>query len=473
MIRINLKRACRLGALAAALASCHADAQQFYARLPPQQLGTAALKSVHAQETMHLVVGQSTILRGIVLKRVYVSNPAILQTFTSAPDELVVTAKAPGASSLIVWNAMDVPFMYNVSSDLDPLTLRDALTSEFPNDKIDVKGGQDLLTLTGTVNSKEELEAAGRLAGAYSKSVANSLRIVTLRNRQVELKLQIIEVDRSKLEQFGFNLFRALGNNIGGLSTQQFSSTATESIGSAMKTVTVSNPLNLFFFNSAHNIGATLQDLEAKNVLQILAEPTLTTVSGQEARFLSGGEFPFPVVQGGSGSNTAITIQFRTYGVKMDFTPTVNDDGTIHLKVAPEVSALDFANALTISGFTIPAISTRRAETEVELRDGETFAISGLLDHRTTEILSKMPGISDVPLLGQLFRSKNNTHSVVELVVMVHAHILDPLTTPGKPPVEPKMAVPNLTSSKFDDALHKERPKDVPLPQPGHEEVQP
>jgi pilus assembly protein CpaC len=177
----------------------------------------------------------------------------------------------------------------------------------------------------------------------------------------------------------------------------------------------------------------TLQDLQNKNIAQILAEPTITTLSGQKASFLAGGEFPFPVVQGSSGGLTSVTIQFRPYGVKLEFTPLVNDDGTIQLKVAPEVSALDYTNAVTITGYTIPAISTRRADTQVELRNGQSFAISGLLDHRTTDIFSKMPGIGDVPVLGQLFRSKNVNHSTVELMVVVTPTIVDPLTDASAP----------------------------------------
>jgi pilus assembly protein CpaC len=194
-----------------------------------------------------------------------------------------------------------------------------------------------------------------------------------------------------------------------------------------------------------------VQDLEQKQILQVLAEPTLTTLSGLPARFLSGGEFPFPVVQGGTGSSTAITIQFRPYGVKVDFTPTVNPDGSIRIKLSPEVSTLDYTNAVTISGFTIPALSTRQTETEVEIQNGQSFIVSGLLDHRTTEIMSKIPGISSVPVLGQLFRSKNFNHSVVELVIIVTATVVDPLTlSPLAEPEQPKMPVTNLDPNIFD-----------------------
>jgi pilus assembly protein CpaC len=269
------------------------------------------------------------------------------------------------------------------------------------------------------------------------------------------------------LDQFGINLF-SQGKNQGNSTTGQFPSTQTytPASGTTPATLTTSDPLNLFFYNFGLNIGVSLQDLQNKQIAQILAEPTITTINGQKASFLAGGEFPFPVVQGSSGGLTSITIQFRPYGVKLDFTPIVNDDGTILLKVAPEVSALDYTNAVTISGYTIPAISTRRADTQVELRDGQTFAISGLLDHRTTDIFNKMPGIGDVPILGQLFRSKNVNHSTVELMVLVTPSVIDPLTD-ATVPVLPKLPVPVLDPKQFDNKMGKQKSATQPQPPPG------
>lgn len=449
---------------AIALFSCVASAQIGYRSQPVDEGALIPVRvprrASRPTETMHLLVGQSTIIRGTILKRIYVADPKILQAYNSAPDELVVTAKSPGSSSLVLWDTHGHSFIYNISADFDPMTIRAALDSAFPGNNIAVQCDQDVLTLTGTVDSQAIAEQAGKIAASYTKNVVNSLRIATKRQPQVELKLQILEVDRTKLEQLGFNIFRQQGNNVGAISTQQYPSTATITGSGAQSSVNFSDPLNFSIFNFANNIGATVQALEQQNVAQILAEPTLTALSGQKAQFLSGGEFPFPVVQGGVGTGTSITIQFRPYGVKMEFTPIVNSDGSIDLKVSPEVSALDYTNAVTISGYTIPAISTRRADTEVELQNGQTFAISGLLDHRTTENLSKIPGIGDIPVLGQLFRSKNITRSVVELVVLVRARVLDPATSPDVK--EPVMAVPNLRSSTFDSKLHQERPHDVP-----------
>ncbi len=314
-------------------------------------------------------------------------------------------------------------------------------------------------------------QEAFKLASLYTKTVVNSVVVRQPHIRQVKLKVQIIEVDRSKIDSLGVTIF-STGKNTSIVQTGQFpavgTATTSSSTGAATTTPTlsISNPLNLLFYNSGLNLGVTIQDLANKQVLQILAEPTITTLSGQKASFLSGGEFPFPVVQGSSGGTTSITIQFRSYGVKLEFTPIVNDDGTIQLKVMPEVSALDFTNAVTISGYTIPAIATRRADTQVELRDGQSFAISGLLDHRTTDILSKMPGIGDVPILGQLFRSKNINHSTVELVVIVTPTIVDPLTDTTVP-WEPKLPVPLLDPKKFDKSTSKQKPGATPPPGTG------
>ena len=187
-------------------------------------------------------------------------------------------------------------------------------------------------------------------------------------------------------------------------------------------------------------MGATIRALQQKNLLQILAEPNLLTQTGKEASFLAGGEFPFPVVQGGTNT-TAVTVQFKEFGVRLTFTPTITMDGKIHLKVRPEVSALDFTNAVTLSGFFIPALSTRRIETEMELADGQSFAIAGLVDNRLTETISKIPLLGDIPILGRLFRSRSMNKSTTELLVVVTPRIVQP-SPPGSLPAEPEFPKP-------------------------------
>jgi pilus assembly protein CpaC len=400
---------------------------------------------------LHLMVGRSMFIKTASrLKRVYVSNPAVLDSFTSSPHQIVITAKDAGVSSLILWDEAGQSTTYLLFSDLDVGNLQNEIHRVLPNDNIAVEAQQDRIALSGTALGAASVDAAVKLAGLYSKNVVNYLIVNEPHIQQVRLKVQIIEIDRSKLAQFGINIF-SYGKNQSNSTTGQFPATQTYTPGTGGQpaTLTQNNPLNLSFYNFGINLGLTIQDLQNKQIAQILAEPTITTLSGQKGSFLAGGEFPFPVIQGSSGGLTSITIQFRPYGVKLDFTPVVNGDRTIQLKVAPEVSALDFTNAVTISGYTIPAISTRRAETQVELRDGQSFAISGLLDRRTTDIFNKMPGIGDVPVLGQLFRSKNVNHSTVELMVVVTPSIVDPLHDSSVPAI-PSLPVPLLDPAQFD-----------------------
>lgn len=433
------------------------------AAAPPMRTGATAglgndsllMMSQQAGEvqTLHINVGRAMVLTTKApLKRVYIGDPSVLESFTASSQEIVLTAKACGRSSLVLWDKANHSYVYSVSADVDAAASREAFRASFPHAAISVDGRESKLFLSGTVQTEAASEAAFKLASSYTKDVVNTLQVVPVHGKQVQLQLRIIEVDRAKAEQFGVNFLTGGGRTLSALGTQQFNSAVTQDPSTGK--VTVSDPLNLFLYNYKLNFGLTLKDLESKQILQVLAEPTLTTISGLPARFLSGGEFPVPVAQGGTGNSTAITIMFRPYGIKVDFTPTVNADGTIRLKVSPEVSALDYTNAVTLSGTTVPALSTRKAETEVEIRDGESFIVSGLLDHRTTDSLASVPGIANLPVLGHLFRSKNLNHSVVELVVLVTATVVDPLAKPVAPAVL-GMVVPNLDSDGFDIDVRK------------------
>jgi len=251
--------------------------------------------------------------------------------------------------------------------------------------------------------------------------------------------VRIAEVDRTKFDQWGINFFSG-GQNAGAVTTGGFTPPSFPQVGAGTTQTLVQDALNIFYFNSNLNIGFTMRALQDKGILQVLAEPNLTTISGRAAKFLAGGEFPYPVIQGSSGGFTSVTIQFRPYGIQLDFTPYVHPDGSIRLRVNPEVSALDYTNAVKISGYTVPAISTRKADTEIELKDGQSFAISGLLDNRITDSLSRIPGISN--------------HSVTELIVIVTASVVDPLNAPvTKPPSTPAWPVPFLSPPDFDTGL--------------------
>jgi len=414
----------------------------------------------------HLLIGHSAYVTSQKrLSRVYITNPAVLSAYTATPNEVLVTAKEPGVSSLMIWDEGGETHTYFYSSDVETTLLESVLKSALPNENITVRSEGSRVLLSGTVGSATSYQTAEKLAAQYSKDVSNAIVVNPATARQVRLHVRIVEVDRTKLEQLGFNLFSTGGNTLGQSTTSQFPSSLTSTTSSSGgsnsgnntstvggKTVTVTNPLNFLLYSADLNVGAMIQDLEQRNVLQILAEPNITTLSGEKANFLAGGEFPFPVVQGGMSGLTSITVQFRPYGVKLEFLPQVNTDGSIDLKVAPEVSALDYTNAVQISGYTIPAISSRRADTQVVLRDGQTFAISGLLDQRTTDQLGRTPGIASIPILGNLFKSKNINHSTSELLVLVTPEIVDPSKEQVK---EPALAVKMLDRTNFDDKMQK------------------
>jgi len=287
-------------------------------------------------------------------------------------------------------------------------------------------------------------------------------------DRQVMLAVKFAEVDRTKIQQMGINLMNLGGlNTLGAISTQQFGAPTLGTGGqgsiaaATAGSFSVTDILNIFLFRPDINLAATIRDLEQKSVLQILAEPNLLALNGQPASFLAGGEFPFPVVQGGSNF-TAVTIQFRQFGVRLQFTGFIAKDDTMRLKVAPEVSTLDFTNALTVAGFVVPAISTRRAETEIELRDGQSFGIAGLLDHRAQMQMNKVPGIGDLPILGHLFRSHSLNRSDTELLVLVTPRIVDPLKSGAKAPAEPLAPIPNMDHLNYDKALPGYTPREKP-----------
>jgi pilus assembly protein CpaC len=415
-------------------------------------------RSASEGKTLHVTIGHSIFLDTKTrLRRVYIADPAILSSVTLTPNEIVVTAMAPGVSSLTLLDEAGQAENYVVSADIDIDGLRQAIAETVEGSSVKIDGSGSRVTLSGIVASQAMADDAVKLAGLYSKEVANAMTVTPGHPKQVRLEVRIIEVDRTKLLQLGINLFNPGGNTnfLATTTTGQYPSTAT-AVQSALSTlVTASNPLNFFLYSAKLNLGATIQDLQNKQILQILAEPTITTVSGVKADFLSGGEFPFPVVQpGGNGGAPVVTISFRPYGVKLEFTPIVNADGTITLTVAPEVSALDYSNSVNIGGFSVPALSTRRASTEVELRSNQSFAISGLLDQRTTDILNKTPGAANIPILGALFKSKNVNHSTTELIVVVTPTVVDPLTETTVPD-QPVLPIPTLDTGAFDRSLGK------------------
>jgi pilus assembly protein CpaC len=424
--------------------------------------GLPALAQSEGQ-ALHVFVGKSVVINvQAPVSRILSSNPAVIDTLATSPTQVVVEGKAPGFSSLILWDSSGHSQILDVTVDVNISHLRTAIEQTYPGQQVNLQSDGAHLILTGTVSDTKISEDIGKMASAYSGGVVNSLSVAPVHEQQILLQVKFAEVDRTKIQQFGFNLLSTgAANTPGTITTQQFtppiqSGQLTSAIGGKNSGFTSSfqlnNLLNIFLFRPDLNLGATIQDLENRNVLQILAEPNLLALNGQKANFLAGGEFPFPVVQGGSNVG-AVTIQFRPFGVKLDFTAFVGADHVIRMHIAPEVSTLDFTQAIQISGFTVPAISTRRTETEIELKDGQSFGIAGLLDNRAQVQLSKIPGIGDIPILGNLFRSRSINRSDSELLVMVTPRIVDPIQLNAPAPLPPANPVKFLENPRFDQGL--------------------
>ncbi len=427
----------------------------------PSQAQTQQGTAPSEGQTLHVLVGKSVVVNvQAPLARVLSSNPAAVETIATSPTQVVVEGKAAGSSSLILWDQSGNSQMLDVVVDVDVTGLRGAIDRGYPNQHINVQADGGKLILSGVVSDPRSVEDLTKMASFYSTSVVNSLSVEASHDPQILLEVRFAEVDRTRIDQLGFNILSTgATNTFGTISTQQFGAPGLASTGGSVEgklgKIGIPNVLNIFLYRPDLDLGATIQALEQRSVLQILAQPNLLAMNGQKASFLSGGEFPFPVVQGGAAAG-AVTIQFRPFGVRLDFLGTIDlAKNVIRLHVAPEVSTLDFTNAVSISGFVVPALSTRRAETEIELKDGQSFGIAGLVDRREQAQFSKIPGIGDIPVLGQLFRSKNVNRSNSELLVLVTPHIVDPLHKETAKPTGPTGPIPVVDNQKFDKNLNK------------------
>jgi pilus assembly protein CpaC len=378
-------------------------------------------------EVVDLLVGRSAVIRtDRPVKRVSLPKPEIADAMVTSPNEVLVHGKAPGTISLLLWNDAGRISSYNIVVQRDLSSLEERVRQLFPGEPITVTSNGADVVLSGVVSSSYIVDKAATLALGYVEKKENVVNLLRqdegLASNQVLLRVRFAEVSRSAMQELGASFFTGVGGYkdwIGRVTTQQFPAP----IFDDEKGLVFSDFLNILAFNTKEQLGAVVRALQTKGLFQSLAEPNLVTQNGKEATFLAGGEFPFPVVQGG-GVNQAVTIMFKEFGVRLRFTPTITGDDTVHLKVAPEVSALDFSNAVQMDGFRVPAISTRRTETEVELRDGQTFAISGLIDNSVTQTVQKIPGLGDIPILGLLFKSRAYQKNATELVVMITPQIL-------------------------------------------------
>ena len=424
------------------------------ANLPPQS------QAGQGSAPLRVMVGKSLLINTTErLKRISVTDPNIAFAQPITPTQILVHGKTPGEVSLLIWDELERSRSFDLRVDVDVSACAEEERRVFPDEQITVSPSRAAIVLSGHVSTEDVAKRAGELASAYSPKVVNVLTFGPVGAQEVLLQVKFAEVDRSALTQLGVNFISTgAANTIGTVTTGQFGGFGPQTItpGASNSTGTsgttgstsssVTNLLNLFVFRPDINLGATIEALQTKNLLQILAEPNLIAVNGKQASFLAGGQFPFPIVQPGNGF-TAVTISFKEFGVRLQFEPVIMPNGNIHLKVAPEVSTLDFANALTISGFTVPALSTRKAETEFEVQDGQSFVIAGLMDNRVTDIYNKIPGLGDIPILGNFFRSKSVQKSNSELMVLCTVRRVSPNT---EPPTGPKTVQPYMDTGKFD-----------------------
>jgi len=366
-----------------------------------------------------LEVGKGTLIRlSRPASTVFVASPDIADVQIKSPELIYVSAKAPGQTVIYAVDGGDTVLLNApVRVDFDLSELRQSLNRLVPGNAVLVNQVDSSLVLSGAVADAGQAEKARALATAVAGSVKNGQvinRLSVETPNQVTLQVRIAEVDRNILKQIGIDWSRVAR-------TVSFSTINNQSL---------TMPTNQISIGMLSNVMATIDALSTEGFLTVLAEPNLTAVSGQTASFLAGGEFPYPVAQPGSVGNTAIiTIQFQQFGVQLAFTPTIIDANHMSLKVRPEVSQLDFANAVTISGSLVPALTVRRAETTVELASGQSFALAGLLMHNTSQNLSKVPGLGDLPILGALFRSNKFQNNESELVVIVTPYLVRPTAT--------------------------------------------
>ncbi len=385
---------------------------------------------------VRLMVGRSTVVDvASPIARVSLTSADIADALVTSSNQLLINGKVPGTISMFVWDRSGGIRRYEVIVQRDLARLNEQMRQLFPNESIDAQSNGRNIVLSGNVSTKDVTERAINLAAGYVENKDQITTLLQIReseaSNQVLLRVRFAEVSRSAMTDLGASLFTGANgykNFLARSTTDQQPAPVFDNSDPTNPKLVFSDFLNLFLFDTKNQLGAVIKALQTKGLFQSLAEPNLVAESGKEASFLAGGEIPIPVAQG-SGANLAISVQYKEFGVRLNFTPVVTGN-RIHLKVRPEVSTLDFTNAVLLNGFRIPALSTRRTETEIELQNGQTFAIAGLMNNNVNSTLQKIPGIGDIPILGALFQSKSAQKNLTELVVMITPEIL-PRNSPG------------------------------------------
>jgi pilus assembly protein CpaC len=380
-----------------------------------------------------LTTGRSTVMTtDFDITRIAITNPVVADANVVQPREILIDGKAPGTISLIVWGANGRREQYDVVVEQPIPALEQQLHQLFPGEAIQIAVNADAIVLSGRVSSTEVMLRAAEVAQAAAPkaNIINMMQVPgAAESQQVMLQVRFAEVNRRAITELGSSFFTgATGykNWVGRTTTQQFPAPIFDD-----EELVFSDFLNIFLFNTKFNVGALFRALKQTGFFQSLAEPNLIAYNNQEASFLAGGEFPIPVVSGASGT---VSVTYREFGVRLNFRPTIAGD-LIRLRVAPEVSSLDFNNGVLLQGFRIPALTVRRAETEVELRDGQSFAVAGLIDNESQTDNAGVPLLSSLPIIGNLFKSKAERQERTELLVIVTPRLVRPLNPDEVPPL--------------------------------------
>ncbi|HET9681240.1 MAG TPA: type II and III secretion system protein family protein [Candidatus Limnocylindrales bacterium] len=393
-------------------------------------------REVGSVREMSLEAGQNRLL--IVsepIARIAVADPNVADLKVVTPMQVLLTAKGAGTTDLTLWNRDNQPLVIALQVIRNEEALKRQLKELFPGEKVTVSAAGELVVLSGEVNDVRTPQRVAEVARLHSREVANLISVAG--NHQVQLAVRFAEVSRSGLKQIGVNLFgqskdgRQVGGMVGpktplGSFLPSGTIPGTGGIGqpTPFPTQPFAQSFSLFFgSNSPFPFDVTLNLLEETGLAKVLAEPTLVTLTGQEARFLAGGEIPVPI----SSSLGAINVLWKRFGIQLTFTPTVLDQGTINLRVATEVSDLDPTNGIVASGISIPGLTSRQAEATVRLGDGQSFAIAGLMSDKVRSSIDQVPGLGSIPILGALFRSSQYQRQETELLVVITARLVKPV----------------------------------------------
>ena len=377
---------------------------------------------------VNVLVGQSRVINfDRPVGRFSVSNPDIAEAVLVTPDQVLVNGKAFGQVNFIAWEQTGGQYLtFDVYVRANLSLIDSQVRALFPKDDIRLSQANGSVVISGSVANATTAAQVQSVIEAANFKVVNMLTSPVSNATQVELEVRVAEVNRNRLRDYGTS-WLTNGATGGYANSGGGPSTISDSVIGAASAVL--NPaLNVLLFNKSLNTAAMLKLLRTEGAYRELAEPNLIAMNGQNASFLAGGEFPVPVLQNaGSGSGIGITIVWKEYGVRLNFKPTIIDEDHIRLELEPEVSTIDFSNGVRFSGFVIPALRTRRAKTGVELRDGQAFALAGLLDNNETKTLSRIPIVSDIPVIGALFKSKSFEKKETELMFFVTAHMVKPI----------------------------------------------